>query len=197
MGGHAAWRLALQAPDKWAAVCIMAGGTRDAPVDLDLARNVSYLPIRIWHGEADGAIPVEEAYIMESELLKYGKDVDLVIVPGQGHGVPIEHEYENRQWLLQYSRKRPDTFSYICNSDLHRGLWGIEMQRDLSFSFTPRFNCTIHNNEVYITSQGTPGIDINLGKDGLELNGNVVVFWNEEKVYCGQVKKITLRQKTQ
>ena len=36
--------------------------------ELELGRNLAQVPVRIWHGEADGAVPVSEARRMQAEL---------------------------------------------------------------------------------------------------------------------------------
>ena len=192
MGGGGAWQLALRAPDVWAAVCPVSGASWRVPRGIGLGRNVAYIPFRIWHGDADGSVPVQAAYDMQTELRRYGNEPEMVIVPGQGHDYPWAAQVDNAIWLLKHERKRPDQFSFMADTDKWRGAWGITMARDLKISSFPKFECVIKGNVVRIDSEGTSGLTVKLGADGLGLDGNVVVWWNGAKSYEGPVKEIRL-----
>jgi len=182
----------IRNPDKWAAVCIGAGGPWYAPVGAGLGRNVAYVPVRIWHGDADGTVPVSDAYLMEKELRCYGNEPVMRIVKGAGHAWSEDEITATRKWLLQHTRKRPDSFAFMCDDNDHRGAWGIIMSQDPAINPTPSFDCRIVKSTVYIRSQGTPGLYVELGEKGLNLKGPVTVYWNGEKAYEGPVKEISL-----
>ena len=95
-------------------------------------------------------------------------------------------------WLLKHTRKRPDRFAFVADTDDHRGVWGITMQRDLAVSPLPEFECMITGNTVRIDSKGTVGLDVNLGAGGLGLSGTVLVLWNGTKAYEGPASAIEL-----
>jgi predicted esterase len=192
MGGGGAWALGLRAPDQWAAVCIVSGGTWGARPGLGLGINAAHLPVRIWHGEADGAVSVEQAHRMQEELREYGNEPEMVIVPGQGHSCPPEEQRANTAWLLQHERARPDEFSYVSDSRRHAGVWGVRMARDARISYQPSFQCRIEGQTVHVDSEGTDELTIDLGEGGLGLSGDVVVNWQGEQAYEGPVDRIEL-----
>ena len=192
MGGGGAWGIGLRAPDRWAAVCPVSGGTWLTPLGVGLGANASYVPFRIRHGDMDAAVNVKNAYAMQAELRTGGNEPDMVIVPGHGHAYDDAAREEDTQWLLQHTRKRPDHFSYTADSDRWRGVWGILMDRGVYAPGMPKFDCTIKGSEVRITSTGTKRLTVSLGDDGLGLKGDVTVWWNDKKVYEGPVKELKL-----
>jgi predicted esterase len=192
MGGAGTWHLALRTPDRWAAVCVYSGGTWAAPTGRGLGRNVVTLPVRIAHGEQDGAISVREAYAMQAELRRYGKEPDMRIVPDLGHTYPAWLVRENLNWMLQHARQRPDEFCFVADTDEHRGAWGIWMDRDISVCPLPRVTCRVDGDTVWIDSEGTRGVSVDLGPDGLALGGEATVFWNGRKEYQGGPEEVTL-----
>ncbi|WP_350287926.1 PHB depolymerase family esterase [uncultured Croceitalea sp.] len=80
-GGSAAWDLAVQYPEKWAALAVVCGM---APVpyahwvDKDL-------PIWVFHGDQDEVISVEESDKMVDKLKEMGYDVQYTRYEGVGH----------------------------------------------------------------------------------------------------------------
>ncbi len=192
MGGGGVWSIAHRSPHLWASACSEAGGIWNVPNGLDLSRNVAHLPFRIWHGEADGAVPVSHAFAMRDALRAVGNEAELVIVPDQGHDVPREAALENRRWLLQHRRTVPSEFEFVSDLEWHRGIRGIWMRRELAMHATPSFTCRIESSTVYIDSEGTPGLTVDLGKNGLAMTGEVEVIWNGEIVYKGPPAEVDL-----
>lgn len=191
MGGAGTWSLGTRTPDRWAALLIMAGGLWRESGDIGLGRNVSYMPIFVWCGEED---PISASAVprFKAEIEKYGNAPKVKTVPGLGHNYAKEIQEEGAEWLQTHTRSRPDSFSYVADTDEHLGVWGITMMRQLSVSGAPMFTCHIEGNTVAITSEGTTGLKIALGEDGLGLTGDVVVTWNGETSYTGDVKTITV-----
>lgn len=116
-GGYGAWALAYHHADRFAAVIVIAGyvrdmtgvtsgehypaivpGTNPYPV---IAQRLSRLPIWIFHGDADRAVPVEESRRMTAALKAIGADVQFTEVAGFGHPV----------WDLAYARE--DLFAWL------------------------------------------------------------------------------------
>jgi predicted peptidase len=67
MGGYGAWSLAAATPDRWAAVVPICGGGDTATADA-----IKNLPIWVWHGTADGAVPVKKSREMVDAITKAG-----------------------------------------------------------------------------------------------------------------------------
>jgi predicted esterase len=194
MGGGGTWNVGLRNPDRWAALCIGAGGMWDAPPGTGLAGNVSYLPVRIAHGTADGAVPIAMAYAMQAELKQYGLEANMRIIEGLGHTQPAWLVAENVIWMLKFRRKRPAEFSFVSDMDEHAGAWGVFMMRDVLISPLPRFTCTVKGNTVRLRTQGTKMLQVNLGPGGLGLEGEVIVTWNDQEAYRGPVKILNLSE---
>ena len=146
----------------------------------------------IWHGGKDGTVPVKHAYGMRDALSKVGNTAEVIIDEDAGHSVPRGATAPVKRWLLQHRRVRPDRFSYLADSQAHRGAWGVVMRRDPFKAPNPRFDCRVEGAAVHIDSEGTDGLDVQLGAGGLGLSGNVTVIWNGEKAYEGPAKKIKL-----
>jgi predicted peptidase len=122
MGGNGCWYLAYHNPDRFAALVVICGwvsalnvvGT-DYPaiapspaVDPfgEVARQVSRLPIWIFHGDADPIVPVEESRGMASALRAAGANVSYTELPGIGHNAwdPAYGSPELPSWLLKQRR---------------------------------------------------------------------------------------------
>jgi len=80
-GGSAAWDLAVQYPDKWAALAVVCGM---APVPYAHWINKE-LPIWVFHGDEDPVIPVSESDQMVKKLKTMGYPVQYTRYQGVGH----------------------------------------------------------------------------------------------------------------
>ena len=80
-GGSAAWDLAVQYPDKWAALAVVCG-MAPTPYAHWMNRN---LPIWVFHGDEDPVIPVSESDGMVKKLKKMGYQVQYTRYKGVGH----------------------------------------------------------------------------------------------------------------
>jgi predicted peptidase len=66
------------------------------------------LPIWVWHGDADRAVPVQQSRLMVAALRAIGSDVQYTELPGVGHDSWRQAYSEGGalQWLWQ-QRRRP------------------------------------------------------------------------------------------
>jgi pimeloyl-ACP methyl ester carboxylesterase len=201
MGGFGTWEIGMRTPDRWAAIAVISGGTMS--LGYGMGGNACGLPVRIVHGEQDSALPVSLAHQMAEELRKNGQNPDLVIVPGAGHMLSDSLMEDTNRWLLRHTRTRPDSFSFIVDTDQPSewGRNGIYIKRDLGIDPLPRFKCRVRGNTVSITTKGTQAIWIVLGgKDGfwpgcLGLKGDATVILNGNEAYKGPVKTLDLEVK--
>jgi len=69
---------------------------------MELARHLKHIPIWIFHGDADPAVPVEESRRMEAVLREVGADVTYSELPGVAHNSwdPAYSLPELPLWLL-------------------------------------------------------------------------------------------------
>lgn len=80
-GGGAAWEMAVQYPDTFAAMAVVCGMT-PVPYASWINKNMS---IWVFHGENDQVIPVAESELMVDKLKEYGYDVRFTKYQNVGH----------------------------------------------------------------------------------------------------------------
>ena len=102
-GGYGAWRLALENPDRFAALLVVSGA---APAPY--ASWLGDLPTWVFHGAKDPVIPVSESQRMVDAIKTRGGNVRLTVYPDASHDAWTE-TYANPeiyQWLLRHSLPR-------------------------------------------------------------------------------------------
>lgn len=110
MGGFGSWSLALNYPERFAAVVPICGGGNliDALLsDKKRSQALKELPFWVFHGAKDPVVKVEESERMVNALKRIGSPVQLTIYPEANHDSWTE-TYANPklyEWLLQQRRK--------------------------------------------------------------------------------------------
>jgi predicted peptidase len=123
MGGNGAWYLAYRRPDRFAAVVPICGWVESHPRFSSgqvvpaqdgepfraLAHRLVSVPIWIFHGDADAAVPVEQSRRAAAALEAAGADVQYTELPGVGHNSwdPAYQSSELSRWLFQQHRAHP------------------------------------------------------------------------------------------
>jgi predicted esterase len=194
-GGDGAWAIVTHTPDLWAAAGMQSGSMMAAPPSLGLLPNMQYVPFHILIGENDNLpnrIPdSKEAYRLLKEA---GDETNLLLLPGVGHYPLPESAYRDEEaWMRRFVRKRPDQFSFTIDQREHPGVWGVRMaNRDRGSRILkapwPQFEVKIVGAEVRIKTQGIERLMVNLGPEGLRMNGKVKMTINDKVVYEGDVK---------
>lgn len=101
MGGFGTWDLASNFPERFAAIAPMCGGGR-----VEMARRLKNMPIWVFHGEKDPAVPIARSEEMVEALTKLGADVKFTRYPNVGHDCWTQ-SYENPElyaWFLSHHR---------------------------------------------------------------------------------------------
>jgi predicted peptidase len=104
MGGFGAWSLALEFPERFAAVAPLCGGGNPYyPMSYNASRKaaIKALPFWVFHGDKDNSVALEESQRMVNALKKLGGDVQFTVYPGVGHDC----------WTQTYSN--PDFYSWL------------------------------------------------------------------------------------
>jgi len=109
MGGYGTWLLALQQPERFAAVVPVCGGLDRTTSHLDIphaAERLAPIPQWVFHGDADNIIPVEESRLMVEALRTAGADVRYSEYAGVRHNSwdRAYAEPELMPWLLSQRR---------------------------------------------------------------------------------------------
>ena len=102
-GGTAAWELAAQYPDTFAALAVVCGMT-PLPYASWIDKN---MPIWVFHGEEDKVISISESEAMVSKLQDMGYEVSFTKYPNVGHD-SWTLAYNNEElynWLIKQKRK--------------------------------------------------------------------------------------------
>ena len=103
-GGGAAWEMAVQYPDKFAAMAVVCGMTPVPYADwID-----KQMPIWVFHGEEDKSIPISESENMVDRLKSMGYDVKFTRYPGVGHNSWIQ-AYKTEElyhWFMEQEREQ-------------------------------------------------------------------------------------------
>jgi len=101
MGGFGSWLLATEYPHRFAAVVPICGGG-----DPDDVQCIKDLPIWVFHGAKDEAVPVQRSMEMVEALKKIGGNVKFTVYP-EAHHDSWTQAYatpELYDWLLQQRR---------------------------------------------------------------------------------------------
>lgn len=103
MGGYATWGTTTKYPDLYAAAVPICGGGDPAQ-----AARLKDLPIRVFHGAKDEAVPLARSQEMVDALKAAGaKDVEFKIYPDLAHDswTPTYADPKLYEWLLTKQRK--------------------------------------------------------------------------------------------
>jgi predicted peptidase len=103
MGGYGTWDLATKYPGKFAAIAPICGGGKAWLA----ARKLQHLPIWVFHGSKDQAVPFAESQEMVEALKKKGNtQIKFTVYPDAGHDSWTE-SYNNQDlysWLLAHRK---------------------------------------------------------------------------------------------
>lgn len=100
-GGHGTWTIGAKHTDLFAAIAPICGWA-----DEKTAQKLTDMPIWIFHGNADNAVPVDASFKMAEYLKATGADPKLTIYPGVGHNSwdKAYREEDLPSWFLNYSK---------------------------------------------------------------------------------------------
>ncbi|MGL1891854.1 MAG: prolyl oligopeptidase family serine peptidase [Spirochaetaceae bacterium] len=99
MGGVGTWLWTAESPKRFAAIAPTAGSgfTKDAI-------KMKNLPIWVFHGEEDSAVPIKESEVMYNEINKINEEIEFTRLKDKNHDIR-EEVYTNRElysWFLRY-----------------------------------------------------------------------------------------------
>jgi predicted peptidase len=105
MGGFGTWRLALEHPDRFAAIIPIAGGylfeSDEVPEDICVLKN---FPIWVFHGGEDESVPPWQSQIMVNALRQCHANVRFTHYPDANHADAWKRAYADPElytWLLE------------------------------------------------------------------------------------------------
>ena len=83
MGGYGTWHFAMKYPHAFAAGVPICGGVIDE--EMDRVGRIAHLPLWVFHGTDDRAVPLSKSAIPVAILNEMGGDVRFTVYPGVGH----------------------------------------------------------------------------------------------------------------
>ncbi|QDT67389.1 esterase [Planctomycetes bacterium MalM25] len=101
MGGYGSWELAARYPDAWAAAAPICGGGLP-----EWGERLTRLPVWAFHGDADGAVPVERSRNLIAAINAAGGRAIYTEYPGVGHDswTPTFASQQVWDWLFTQRR---------------------------------------------------------------------------------------------
>ena len=102
MGGTGTWMLAMTDPDRFAAIAPICGSGVCWNID-----PLVKLPIYVYHGDLDTAVPLEESVTMVRGVNRRGGNATLQVLHGVGHNA-WDTAYAGdtlMNWFLQYKKE--------------------------------------------------------------------------------------------
>jgi predicted peptidase len=101
-GGFGTWQVAMDYPDRFAAIVPLCGGVNDN--DTANICRLNHLPIWTFHGTADDLIPIAETERVVNKLEAYGH-IKFTRLQNEGHGIQYLYtDYKIFEWLLQHKK---------------------------------------------------------------------------------------------
>ena len=102
-GGYGVWRMAINYPDKFAAMISICA----ASIPKLYINRIPSLPVWFFHGEKDNVVPVSESIEAYERMSEFNSNAKLTIYPEAKHD-SWSKTFENDkvyEWLLSQSRK--------------------------------------------------------------------------------------------
>ncbi|MFB3895809.1 MAG: prolyl oligopeptidase family serine peptidase [bacterium] len=102
MGGFGTWRMAIEFPNRFAAIAPICGG--GIP---EKAYRIAKLPVWVFHGAKDKVVPIQKSIEMVQALKTVGNKVRFTIYPNAGHDswTKTYNNPELYNWLLAHQLK--------------------------------------------------------------------------------------------
>ena len=105
MGGFGTWHLAVEYPDRFAAIAPICGGGVWAYGFPERVCAIKHLPTWVFHGAKDAVVPLESSEVLVEALQACGGNVRFTVYPEAEHDSWTE-TYENPelyQWFLSHA----------------------------------------------------------------------------------------------
>ncbi len=117
MGGGGTLWLGLTRPDIWAAIAPVCAAAPDGTEDL--APNALNVPVHLFHGDQDPAVPVASSRAWQKRLLDLGSEVEYVEYPGVKHN-SWDNAYSEGaifDWFAKFRRNRfPERVRFVTRA---------------------------------------------------------------------------------
>lgn len=163
MGGGGTLWLGLTRPDLWAALAPVCAAA--PPGAEELAPNALNLPVHLFHGDQDPAVPVEASRTWHKRLLDLGVRAEYVEYPGVKHN-SWDYAYANGaifDWFAKFKRERyPGHVRFVTRSYKYPGAYWVRID-----GLTPGQLATIDArftapDRIEVNAENVAGFTLNL-----------------------------------
>ena len=164
MGGGGTLWLGLTRPDLWAAIAPVCPAP---PAEIeDLAPNALNLPVHLFHGDADPAVPVEVSRRWTTRLKESGVAVEYTEYPGIRHN-SWDYAYKDAaifDWFAKFRRQRfPERVRFVARTYRNAGAYWVRFD-----GLTPGTPASIDArftgpNRIEVKTEGLDGFTLRLG----------------------------------
>ncbi len=138
LGGFGTWELANRYPHKFAAIAPLCGGAKD-----EWAKNLTHLPIWVFHGAKDNLVPVVRSDRMVDALIACEAPVVYSRLAGKGHDIHRVYNDDNLyEWFKNFTLRPFDE----DEKDSLKPLPFIQVTEILSPDNMDKYKFKIHEN---------------------------------------------------
>ena len=174
MGGGAALWMALTRPDVWAAVAPVCAAV--IPGSEELAGNALNLPVRLFHGDRDPAVPVASSRQWQKRLLDLGVPVDYVEYPGVRHNA-WDYAYRGSglfDWFASHRRiASPDHVRFATPTYRYPGAYWVRID-GLTPGVLASIDAVRAANAVRVTTQNVDAFTLSIPARTVTIDGVAV-----------------------
>ena len=193
MGGFGTWDLAMQHPDRFAAIAPLCGGSRTR----QCIANLSLMPVWAFHGRLDDRVRVDHTRDLVAALRAAGGKPRFLEYPDLRHNC-WDRTYENDElyrWLLSHRRiAAPARFSYSLPDDARAALpfsvWWLRLDEVADAPAEVRAECEIDgDHHVRIRGAGLRRVTLLARGMPTDAATRVVVEFNGRTAFEGELKE--------
>jgi len=113
MGGFGTFAMGFTFNNFFSCIVPVAGGGTSWR-----SSNLKGLPVRMYHGDIDDAVPLEYSKLMYNVLRWINNDAELVVMEGFGHNDGIEHAYKDLD-IIDYLLSKDNKNKQVNEEFLH------------------------------------------------------------------------------
>lgn len=106
MGGYGTWRMAVEYPQRFAAIAPICGGGFWMYGFPERVKEIRHLPIWVFHGAQDDVVPIQESEVLVKTLKECGAKVRFTVYPEAKHDCWTQ-TYNNPKlfkWFLSHQK---------------------------------------------------------------------------------------------
>ncbi len=187
MGGGGTFKIGLRHPGMFAAIAPVCGYVyasvrvdpeeqgppskekiEDAFAPIEIAENALHLPIKMMHGDADGAVPVTHSETMHEKLQELGYQSELEVYPGVGHDAWVPGYEDDRifDWFSKFERDpNPDHVIYKTGNPQGGSAYWVSIDEPAEIRTLARIEAHAEEGKVSVQTENVKRLTLNFVHD--------------------------------